>query len=478
MQQSSAPSYAAGVVVGSRFRLERKLGEGGMGEVFEAVDLQTDARIALKLMRRELADDDRAVERFRREGAALAVVQHPAIVQIREVGELDDGTLYLAMELLEGENLSVRLGRVGPMPPAQLLSIVRSLCDGLSAAHAAGIVHRDIKPSNIHLPDGEGPDQDGPGAQVKLVDFGVARVRGFSKMTSSGLAVGTVRYMAPEQLSGAAVDERADLYALGVVLYEALSGEHPFERTSGEDPIGAVLVGRATPLSSLRPDLSPAITRVVHKAMARLATERFASARALADAFGAAVHAPPGSAPELTAQSPARPAPMDPALAETALARPAPSSAPSEIPSQSQVRPKRSTAKKKRRPPVYLLLPLLVGACLVPTFGIAGFVGCGSWMTDLQVRIAMQSVRSTIDEDPVAFAPYAASLGRLEALHEQDRVNLFAAAAFNKRVQDALQRDGRVSRDELPRIIGVVDDIVARGGEYDIDTYTKMAEPN
>lgn len=477
MQQSSRPSHAPGAVVGARFRLGRKLGEGGMGEVFEAIDLQTDARIALKLMRRELASDARAVERFRREGAALATVHHPAIVQIREVGELEDGTLYLAMELLEGETLSARLQRVGPMTPAQLLPIVRGICDGLAAAHTSGIVHRDIKPSNVHLPDAAAlreAERSGERAAVKLVDFGVARIAGFSKMTSTGLAVGTVRYMAPEQLSGGAVDERADLYSLGVVLYEALGGEHPFERTSGEDPIGAVLVGRATPLSALRPDLPPAITRVVHRAMARLATERFASARALADAFAEAAAAPAETAPTPTRRASAGdPVAGEMGLADTALARPASTS----VPSESEVRAKGSRPARRKRPPVYLLLPLLVGVCLVPTFGVAGFIGCGTWMTDLQVRLAVRSVRFAIEDDPATLAPYGERLDRLEALHEQDRVNLFAAAAFNKRVQDALERDGRVTAAELPRIMAVVDDIVARGGEYDIETYTKMAEP-
>ncbi len=479
-EPSSSP--IPGQVIGGRFRVEREIGAGGMGAVYAAIDVFTGAQVALKLMRRELAGDSRAVERFRREGAALAAIRHPSVVQIREVGELEDGSLYLAMELLEGETLAARLERRGRMGPVELLPIVLGLADGLSAAHAGGIIHRDIKPSNIHLPDAAAVAQaesTGRLAPVKLVDFGVARVRGFTKVTSSGLAVGTVRYMAPEQLSGGAVDERADLYALGVVIYEALAGEHPFERTAGEDLIGAVLVGRVTPLSALRPDLPPAITQVVHRAMARVPTERFASAAALAGAFERAVR-DPGASPFGEDTSPAlpvsaRPPPIsDPvAFAATELATPqrvevrSPASAPG---ARSAVR----EVKKRARSRAWLLLPLLIGACVLPGLGAAGFVGCTTWMTDLQVRVAAQKVRGAIGEHELP--ELAADLERLEALAREDRLGFFAAAAFNARVQHAIARDDRLDRDELLWVMEVVRDILAHGGSYDIEQYQKMTE--
>ncbi len=480
--ENSASSPLPGQRIGGRFLVERELGVGGMGAVYAAVDLLTGARIALKLMRAELAGDARAVERFRREGAALAAIRHPSVVQSREVGELEDGTLYLAMELLEGETLAARLERQGRMNPEQLLPIVLGLCEGLAAAHAGGIIHRDIKPSNVHLPDRAQlahAEATGGVAPVKLVDFGVARVRGFSKVTSSGLAVGTVRYMAPEQLTGGAVDERADLYALGVVMFEALAGEHPFERTAGDDLIGTVLVGRATPLSALRPDLPPALTQVVARAMARVPTERFASAAALADAFARAVRDPSASPFLDDETSPARPASVRPppqvdaiALAPTQLATPQRVAVRTPAPaSQSAVR---STQRKRSRPPVWLFLPLLVGVCLVPTFGIAGFVGCGSWMTDLQLRIAAQKVRGAIDEH--GLPELAADLDRLESLAADGRVDMLAATAFNARVQHAVQRDDRLDRDELLWVLGVVHDIVERGGQYDLEHYSKMTQ--
>ncbi|HEY8427680.1 MAG TPA: serine/threonine-protein kinase [Sandaracinaceae bacterium] len=474
LEQSQAP--IPGQVIGGRFRIEREIGVGGMGAVYAAVDLLTGARIALKLMRAELAGDPRAVERFRREGAALAAVSHPAVVQIREVGELEDGSLYLAMELLEGETLAQRLKRQGRMSAEQLLPIVLGLADGLAAAHAGGIIHRDIKPSNIHLPDAAAlahAEATGRLAPVKLVDFGVARMRGFSKVTSSGLAVGTVRYMAPEQLSGGAVDERVDIYALGVVMYEALAGEHPFERTAGEDLIGAVLVGRVTPLSALRPDLPPAVTQVVHRAMARMPTERFASAPDLARAFEHAVRAP--HAPLLDEPTgPAWPGPVrhtpvhDPvAFAPTQLAKPRRVEVRSHDP-RSAVRP----IARRARPPLWLFLPLLVGACLVPGLGIAGFVGFGTWATDLVLTDSSRKVRRAIAEHQMH--EFAADLDRLEALHAEDRVNLIAATAFTDRVGRAMREDDYLDRDELVWVMEVVRDIVAHGGAYDLDHFSKM----
>jgi serine/threonine-protein kinase len=488
VEPSSAPLASAALA--ERFRIERELGVGGMGSVYAALDLRTGTRVALKLMRPELAGDVRAVERFRREGAALAAISHPAVVQIREIGELPDGSLFLAMELLEGETLAARLERTGRMGAHELLPIVLGLCDGLTAAHAGGVIHRDIKPSNIHLPDPAvlaRVTQTGQTAPVKLVDFGVARVRGLSKVTSSGLAVGTVRYMAPEQLTAGAVDERVDVYALGVVMYEALAGEHPFER-AGDDPIGSILVGRFTPLSALRPDLPPAITQVVHRAMARLPTERFASAGALADAYRRALaemQRDPLAAPSQLAAPhgwhddatrDARPVSRDamalaPTLPATPSAVPVRPGSPTPVPAQSAVRRKRASL----RPPVWLFLPLLVGACFIPALGAAGFAGCGSYMVDLQLRLGLQKVRAGIAAD-ASLASFEPELARLEALHREDRVDLLAASALNAHVQDGIREDDRLDSDEVRRVMTVVQDILARGGQYDLDHYAAMTK--
>lgn len=468
---NARPVPAVGQVVDGRFQLERELGAGGMGTVYEAMDLTTGKRVALKLMRPELADDPRALERFRREAAALAAIRHASVVEIREVGALEDGSLYLAMELLEGETLGERLERVGRMNPEQLLPIVLGLCDGLGAVHAGGVIHRDIKPSNIHLPSADvlaRAERTHERAPVKIVDFGVARVSGFSKMTSTGLAIGTVRYMAPEQLTGSAIDERADIYALGVVLYEALAGEHPFLRTAAEDPVGAILVGRATPLSSLRPELPPSVTRVVHTAMARVATDRFASTRALADAFLRSVlepDAPVGD--DATRTTPSARADLE--RAPTLLATPAAERV--EVPTESRIRAKREP--KGKRPPLWLLLPLVTGVCLVPTLGVAGFLGCGGWMTGVQMDVALSNVRAAVEADP-SLEHFGADLDTLESLHAGERVNLFAAAAFNARVQHALRSENSLDSEEVVWIMEVARDVNARHGDYTLDRYSEM----
>ncbi|MBX3271317.1 MAG: serine/threonine protein kinase [Sandaracinaceae bacterium] len=446
-----------------------------MGTVWAATDLATGAPVAIKLMRPELAGDARAVERFRREGAALAAVRHPSVVQIREVGE-SDGVLYIAMERLEGETLAERVGRAGPLSPEELLPILRGLCDGLAAAHSQGILHRDIKPSNVYLPSPEAlahAMRTHERAHAKLVDFGVARVASLGTMTDTGQAVGTVRYMAPEQLTGSAVDERADVYALGVLMYEALAGEHPFARTAPDDPVGAILVGRATPLSALRPDLAPAVTRVVHVAMARLATERFASAPLLAEAFRRAVLEPDAPLDVRTAPTPLRRAIE---LAPTEHATPGSIRPGPATPVESEVRAKRAPAPSRarvKRKPYWLLLPLVTGLCLVPTLGGLGFAGCGSWMTGLQMRVALTNVRRVLDADP-ALAVHVPDLERLEALHEADHVSFLAATAFNARVQHAMRTGSEIAADEVPWILEVARDIVERDGQYTVERYSDM----
>ncbi|MCC6876378.1 MAG: protein kinase [Sandaracinaceae bacterium] len=480
---------APGAVIGERFRIERELGVGGMGAVYAAIDVHTGAPLALKLMRPELSGDERAVERFRREGAALAAVRHPAVVQVREVGELPDGTLYLAMELLEGETLSARLTRTGPMSPQELLPIVRGLADALAAAHAGGVIHRDIKPSNIHLPDPRAlaaAALTGETAPVKLVDFGVARIRGYAQVTSSGLAVGTIRYMAPEQLGGGAVDERVDLYALGVVMYEALSGKHPFDLASGDDPIGAILVGRMTPLSSLRPDLPPSITSVVHRAMARVPMERFASAPALAEAFRQAVleapivHPTPGSAPIAFAETVAVSTPQGGVVvpATTPAAVPIPqTSIPRTSPSvrPAPLAPLR-TPPRKRSLAVWMIVPLLAGLCVLPGGAAAGVVGCTVWMADAQLRLGLDTLRATVEREGLDL--YRADLDALDAMVEDGGVDMFATTVLVDRIQRALADDQQIDAREAAWVMVLGHDVVARGGQYTLEHYGKMNDAN
>jgi serine/threonine-protein kinase len=269
------------MVLGGRYRLERALGAGGMAEVFEGTDLSTGHRLAVKVLRPHLAESAEAVLRFRREGQVLAALKNPAVVAIEAVQELTDGRIFIVMELLEGETLGTRMKR-GALTTNQLAPIVAGCAAGLAAAHAHGVVHRDLKPDNIflaRLPNGDD--------QLKLLDFGVSKVRGEEKLTQTGQVLGTPRYMSPEQLGAEPdIDGRVDVYALGVILYEALSGgKSPFLASTPTDLIVAILNGKVVPLRSVQPNVPPALEAVVLRAMAKVRSARYASATELAEAF-------------------------------------------------------------------------------------------------------------------------------------------------------------------------------------------------
>ena len=250
--QTPAP-VVVGMVLLDRFRLDATLGSGGMAEVFRATDLHTGRGVAVKVLRGSLESSPEAIQRFRREGEVLVRLKNPAIVAADSVGALADGRLYIVMELLEGETLGARLKR-GPIGPAELAPIVAGCAAALAAAHAAGVVHRDLKPDNVFL----SRRSDGS-LQLKLLDFGVSKVFNGEKLTQTGQVLGTPRYMSPEQLGAEPeVDHRVDVYSLGVILYEALSGRSPFLASTPTDLIVAILHGKTVPLRSVRPDVSPA----------------------------------------------------------------------------------------------------------------------------------------------------------------------------------------------------------------------------
>jgi serine/threonine-protein kinase len=279
------PTAQIGGVLAGRFRVERRLGGGGMGSVFEAVEIETGRPVAMKLLHRKLRDNPEAVERFRREGEVLAAIGHPALVNVEHIGTLGDGTLYICMERLLGETLEAHLGRVRSLDPPSLIPLVRTLCDALAAVHARGVLHRDIKPANIFLcGEADGPIDLGA-SRVKLVDFGVAMLEWKERLTAEGRVLGTVKWMAPEQLEGERdLDERVDIYSIGVVLYEALAGKHPFGGPA-RMLLERILLGKAEPLRCGY----PAVDDVVERAMARDRQRRHGSALELCDAYERAV---------------------------------------------------------------------------------------------------------------------------------------------------------------------------------------------
>jgi serine/threonine-protein kinase len=282
-QQEQLPKI--GDMVANKYRIERLLGSGGMGTVFYAQHLVTDKRVALKWLspRPDTSADD--VERFVREARAAARISHPNIVDIYDVGE-HEGSLFLVMELLEGRSLGDAM-RAAPLPAGPTLQSLLPAMRGLHAAHKRGFVHRDLKPDNLFLCY----DDEGEPLQVKVLDFGISKVRelGTSRMASltlSGTVMGTPHYIAPEQAEDSkSVDARADVYSMGVILYQALSGQLPYDAESLTALLLKITRGQPEPLRMLRADLPRGLPEAVMKAMAREPADRFADMGALIDAL-------------------------------------------------------------------------------------------------------------------------------------------------------------------------------------------------
>src|SRR5829696_10459142 len=215
------PELLPDTIVDGRYRIVRRLGAGGMAEVYCADDSQLARQVALKLLYRRFAEDAEFVERFRREASAAAGLQHPNVVQVFDRGQWD-GTYYIAMELLEGRNLKQVVREHGALEPALAVDLVLQILKAARFAHRRGVIHRDIKPHNV-IVDDEG--------RAKVTDFGIARA-GASDMTETGSIMGTAQYLSPEQAQGHAVSAASDQYAIGIVLYEMLTGRVPFDGES------------------------------------------------------------------------------------------------------------------------------------------------------------------------------------------------------------------------------------------------------
>lgn len=253
------------------FRLLARLGEGATGTVYRAE--AADGRVvALKVLAPALARDDRFRRRFLRESRIAAGLRHPCVVPVLDSGEAD-GTLYLSMELVDGADLRTVLRRDGRLEPERAIRILAKVADALDAAHAAGLVHRDVKPANVLL-EGSPPDE-----RVLVCDFGLARhASSLESLTSERALVGTVDYVSPEQVEGGSVDGRSDVYSLGCVLYETLTGERPFDRDTELATIYAHLNEAAPRPSHARPELPAALDEVIATALAKSPDERYASA--------------------------------------------------------------------------------------------------------------------------------------------------------------------------------------------------------
>jgi eukaryotic-like serine/threonine-protein kinase len=290
MTQLSEPApVGPGTVIGSNVRLKRLLGQGGMGSVWVGEHAALETEVAVKFMSAEIATQPEAVARFKREASAAAQLKSPHVVQVFDHGVTPHGVPFIVMELLEGEDVGKRVGRLGQLPVAEVATIVTQACKALGKAHARGIVHRDIKPDNIFLVDSEGE------MFVKLLDFGIAkRVEDAAlHMTGTGTMVGTPYFMSPEQVMSAKdADHRADLWSLAVVAYNALTGRVPFFA----ETLGALCVaihsGYHAPVTRDRLDLPAALDGWFHRALARDPAARFASAKQMAQEFARAAGVP------------------------------------------------------------------------------------------------------------------------------------------------------------------------------------------
>ena len=279
------------VEIGSDFlgyRIEELVGRGGMGVVYRAYDLRLKRTVALKLVTPELALDERFKERFARESELTMALEHPNVVPIHDAGDVD-GRLYLAMRLVEGTDLRALLAREGALEPARALAICGQVANALDAAHRKGLVHRDVKPSNVLLDANE---------HVYLADFGLTRhLEEQGLRAGEGRSVGTPAYLAPEQIEGKPIDGRVDVYSLGCMLYECLTGSVPFRRSSRLAAAWAHLEEEPPRVSELDSGLPPALDDVIRKALAKEPDERFPTCTALIDAAGATLalrHEGPG----------------------------------------------------------------------------------------------------------------------------------------------------------------------------------------
>lgn len=286
--------HLVGQLISGRYRVLDTIGTGGMGRVYLAEHVAIQKRVALKVLHSEYSSKHDIVERFRQEAISASRIKHPNVLEIFDYGELEDGSSFIAMELLEGRDLGHALEKDGPLPPAAAVEVLLQICRALEAAHGRGVVHRDLKPDNVFL-----QKQEDAGAIVKIVDFGIASLRSPEqtaereqaatkrRLTKTGMIFGTPEYMAPEQAQGRPADQRSDVYAAGVILFETLTGAVPFTGETFLEVLNKHVLFPVPRLSEVNPDasVSESLEAVVRQAMAKDPAMRFGSMREFAEAL-------------------------------------------------------------------------------------------------------------------------------------------------------------------------------------------------
>jgi serine/threonine-protein kinase len=271
-----------GVRIADKYQLLSVLGRGGMGVVYEAMHLWTGRRVALKLIDASIADDPEVVSRFLNEARAATRLEHPNVVEVLDMGRSEDGAIYQALELLQGETLAALLARNGKLGASEAVALLLPIMDALHRAHELGIIHRDIKPGNVFL-----RAREGHAPEPVLLDFGVAKLLEDQAIrTKSSAVLGTPRYMAPEQALGAArVSPETDVWAVGTLLFECVAGDLPFGRRTATAYMARVLRDTPRSLASVAPECPAHVVAAVDRALARDPEQRFATMRAFADAL-------------------------------------------------------------------------------------------------------------------------------------------------------------------------------------------------
>src|SRR5256884_1166054 len=274
-------------ILDARYQVMKKLGEGGMSYVYLAREISSGETVAIKVLSPRLASDKSSVERLRREAGLAMRLDHPNVCRILRLGESEDGLIYLVMPFLKGELLSDREVRGGPMDIPLSVALLKQMCAGLHHAHELQIIHRDLKPENVMLV----PDDGGGIERAVVMDFGLAKERradpAIAKLTATGIILGTPEFMSPEQIRGKTLDARSDLYALGIVAFEMLTGKLPFQGRNAQEMMIARLRSQPVPIRQYRPDVPEPVERALSKALQTNPDDRFMTAIEFGDALTA-----------------------------------------------------------------------------------------------------------------------------------------------------------------------------------------------
>ena len=381
-----------GQIIDGKYRVVAMIGEGGMGAVFSGEHLRLHRRVAIKVLHAAMAHNVEVVRRFEREAQAAGKIGNDHILEILDIGELPGGERFMVMEFLDGEPMDKRLERFGRLTPQQVYPLARELLEGLSAAHAAGIVHRDLKPANIFIQR----EKAGRTDYVKIIDFGISKfqnVGGDEAKTRTGMIIGTPLYMSPEQARGLSeADSRADLYAVGVILYESVTGRVPFTGASPTDLLFQIALSTPPPIPTLVGDVDPSFCSIVEKAMARDPAARFQTGTEFIAALDAWAQNGKGVVAPLQAHL--APAPY---LATQQLGMPGATPAPTPAPTAGT-----PWASSHGVPAPPARSPLAVAAVVMAGIAVVGLGGLFLVMKGRPTRAAGSSSASAAASVPVA----------------------------------------------------------------------------